>query len=440
MRQSWKSGLTGLVLLTLVLVGALAAQTTKGTIAGVVTDAQGLVVSGASVTASAIEGGDVRSSASGSNGEYRIEALSLGKYTVAVKAKGFAETIVRDVVVNASLITSMNIELKISGGVETVTVEAGAETVQTESGELSKTIPQVDVKDLPYSSLNPYQLAVTLPGVSTVAGRDDSTNGVGFAVNGLRPRANNFLIDGFDNNDNGIMGQAFQPQNTEAVQEVTFLTNAYSAEFGRGGASVSNLTFRSGSNIFHGAAWEQYKGASLNALSAEDRLGDLKSPAQFVENIFGFRLGGPVLKNKLFFFASSQWDRFHGVPSVPTLSVPTAAGFSTLQALNNTNGNLMLAALGNLSASSAQGAIPIGARTGCPAAAVDPATGQCQVDWGYFRRNDIGKNLSREWTARADYTLTNDSLFVRYTDSFNSSSPDLFANPYALPYADTQQS
>jgi TonB-dependent Receptor Plug Domain len=359
---------------------------------------------------------------------------------VTVKAKGFAETIVRDVVVNASVITATHIELKVAGGAETVTVEAGAETVQTESGELSKTIPQVDVKDLPYSSLNPYQLAVTLPGVSTVASRDDFTNGYGFAVNGLRPRDNNFLIDGFDNNDNGIMGQAYQPQNTEAVQEVTFLTNSYAAEFGRGGASVSNLTFRSGSNAFHGAAWEQYKGASLDALSAEDRLGDLKTPAQFVENIFGFRLGGPVLKNKLFFFATSQWDRFHGVPSVPTLSIPTAAGFSTLQTLNNTNGNLMLAALGNLSAPSAQGAITIGVRSGCPATAIDSATGQCQVEWGYFRRNDIGKNLSREWTARADYTLANDSVFVRYTDSFNSSSPDLFANPSALPYADTQQS
>ncbi|PYX43664.1 MAG: TonB-dependent receptor [Acidobacteria bacterium] len=440
MRHHSKIILTGLVLSLLALAGTLCAQTTKGTIAGVVTDAQGLVVPGASVTASAIELGEARSTTTGAQGEYRIEALTLGKYTLAVKASGFAETVVRDVVVNASLITATNVELKIAGGIETVTVEAGAETIQTESGELSKTIPQVDVKDLPYSSLNPYQLAVTLPGVSTVASRDDSTNGTSFTVNGLRPRANNFLIDGFDNNDNGIMGQAYQPQNTEAVQEVTFLTNAYAAEFGRGGASVSNLTFRSGSNAFHGAAWEQYKGASLNALSAEDRLGELKTPAQFVENIFGFRFGGPVIKNKLFFFATSQWDHFHGVPTVPTLSLPTAAGFATLQALNNTNGNLMLAALGNIQAPSSQGTIPIGARTACPATAVDPVSGQCQVDWGYFRRNDIGKNLSREWTARADYNLTNDSVFVRYTDSYNSSSPDLFANPNALPYADTQQS
>ncbi len=440
-------------LLTLLVVfvlaaGPLSAQTTKGTIAGVVTDAQGLVVPGASVTASAAEGGDVRSTTTGSNGEYRIEALNLGRYDVKVVAKGFAETIVRDVVVNASQITATNVELKITGGVETVTVEAGAETIQTESGELSKTIPQVDIKDLPYSTLNPYQLAVTLPGVATVAGRDDYTNGVGFSVNGLRPRANNFLIDGFDNNDIGITGQAFQPQNTEAVQEVTFLTNSYAAEYGRGGASVSNLTFRKGSNEFHGAVWELYKGASLNAVSAEDRLGGLTRPAQFVENIPGFRLGGPILKNKLFFFFSSQWDHFHGVPSLPTLNLPTAAGYQTLAALaadttnpaTAANANLMTAALGNLRAANVQGNLLIGARTACPAAAIDAATGQCQVEWGYFRRNDIGIQASREWTARADYTLTNDSFLVRYTDSYSSSSPDLFANPSALPYADTQQS
>jgi len=446
MQHSWKYMLPLLVILA--LASTLFAQTTKGTIAGVITDAQGLVVPGATVTASAAEGGDVRTTTTGSNGEYRIEALTLGKYVVRVVSKGFADTVVRDVVVNASQITAMNIELKVAGGTETVTVEAGAETIQTESGELSKNIPQVDIKDLPYSTLNPYQLATTLPGVNTVASRDDATNGVGFSVNGLRPRANNFLIDGFDNNDNGITGQAFQPQNTEAVQEITFLTNSYAAEYGRGGASVSNLTFRSGNNSFHGAAWEQYKGASLNAVSAEDRLGGLTHPAQFVENIFGFRFGGPILKNKLFFFASSQWDKFRGVPAVPTLNIPTAAGYATLAALGSdttnpstaTNANLMTAALGNLRAASSQGNVLIGARTACPATAVDPVTGQCQVEWGYFRRNDIGKNNSREWTARADYTLTNDSVMVRYTDSYNSSSPDLFANPGALPYADTQQS
>jgi Carboxypeptidase regulatory-like domain/TonB-dependent Receptor Plug Domain len=433
MRQSWKYGVAGLVLLTLVLVGTLGAQTTKGTIAGVVTDAQGLVVSGANVTAAAIEGGDVRSTTTGGNGEYRIEALNIGRYTVTVKAKGFAETIVQGVMVNASVITATNVELKIAAGMETVTVEAGAETIQTESGELSKTIPQVDVRDLPYTSLNPYQLAVSLPGVVTVASRDDMTNGQSFSVNGLRPRSNNFLIDGFDNNDNSIMGQAFQPNNIESVQEVAVLTNSYSAEYGRGGGSVSNLTFRSGNNNFHGAAWEQYSGSDLNAVSAEESMSGLTRPAQFVNNIFGFRFGGPAIKNKLFFFGTAQWNRYFGAQSTAAvLTLPTAAGYQTLQSIgSNSNVDLLLSALGNLRAPNADGSVDIGGRTGCPA--------PCTVDYGYYQRSDTGKSLGREWTVRADYAGTNDTFLVRYTDSYNSLFPDLYANNYALPYADTMQ-
>jgi hypothetical protein len=286
-------------------------------------------------------------------------------------------------------------------------------------------------------------LAVTLPGIATVAGRDDFTNGTSFSVNGLRPRANNFLIDGFDNNDNGIAGQAFQPQNTEAVQEVTFLTNSYNAEFGRGGGSVSNLTFRSGTNNFHGALWEQYQGAGLNAVSAEEGFAGLRRPAQFVQNTFGFRMGGPVIKDKLFFFGTSQWQRYFGAPNPTPLMIPTGAGYQTLQSLSpstapNANIDLMLSALGNLRAASAAGTIPIGVRSGC--VTVDSVTGQCLVEWGRYRRTDTGKNLGREWTARADYVLPNDSLFVRYTDSYGSLSPDLFNNPAALPYADIEQS
>ena len=433
MRHLSKFALTGLVLCLLALAGTLCAQTTKGTIAGVVTDAQGLVVPGASVTASAIEGGDVRSTTTGPQGEYRVEALTLGKYTVTVKAKGFAETIVRDVAVNASVITATNIELKVAGGAETVTVEAGAETVQTESGELSKTIPQVNVSELPYSSLNAYQLAVSLPGVTTVASRDDMTNGQSFSVNGLRPRANNFLIDGFDNNDNGIAGQAFQPNNIESVQEVAVLTNSYSAEYGRGGGSVSNLTFKSGNNNFHGAAWEQYSGSDLNAVSAEESMSGLKRPGQFVNNIFGFRFGGPIKKNKLFFFGTAQWNRYLGAQSYASvLTLPTAAGYSTLQSIgSNSNVDLFLSALGNLRAPSAEGSVDIGARPNCPA--------PCSVDYGYYQRSDTGKSLSREWTVRADYAGTNDSILVRYTDSYGSLSPDLYANSASLPYADTYQ-
>jgi hypothetical protein len=386
-----------------------------------------------------VTGGEPRSATTGAAGEYRIEQLTPGYFNVAIAAQGFANTKVENVIVRTSVITSNNVTLAVAGSTETVTVEASSDAIQTESGELSKTISTRAVQDLPYVSQNAYSLATTLPGVSTVAVRDDFTNGTSFSVNGLRPRSNNFLIDGFDNNDYGIAGQAFQPNNTEAVQEVTVLSNAYAAEFGRGGGSVSNLSFRSGNNNIHGALWEQYSGAGLDAIASEDS--GAHSVPQYVNNIFGFRLGGPIVKSKLYFFGTSQWNRKFGDPGATRLQIPTAAGFSVLNQIaqaGNTNAQLLVAPLGSLRAASActdpstnlPCAIQIGDRPGCPA---------CTVEYGFFRRTDKGKNLSREWTGRVDYTGASDNIYVRYTDSQNDSDPDLFANPGALPSQDTQQ-
>ena len=423
------------VSLMLVLFAGLSlAQTTKGTIAGVVTDNSGAVVPGATITATAVAGVDSRTVVSGSSGEYRIEPLTPGDYVLSVVAKGFANTKVQGVVVRTSVITSNNIVLGIAGATESVTVEASADTIQTESGELSKTISTGAIQELPYSGQNPYSLAVTLPGVSTVADRDSMTNGAGFSVNGLRPRSNNFLIDGFDNNDSGISGQAFQPVNTESVQEVTILTNSYAAEFGRGGGSVSNLSFRSGGNAVHGAAWEQYSGAGLDAIKSEDS-GAHQVP-QYVNNTFGFRLGGPIVKNKLYFFGTSQWTRNFGDMGAARLSIPTANGYAVLNSLaqaGNANAIALLQPLGDLRApiATSNTMVAIGARPGCPA--------PCNVEYGFFRRTDKGSNLSRETTGRIDYSGTNDNLYVRYTDSRNDLTPDLFANGGALPSQDTQQ-
>lgn len=244
--------LSFVTLAVVALSGIALAQSTRGILAGVVSDKSGAVVSGAVVEIRPAEGGEARTATTGSNGEYRLEALNPGAYNVNVTATTFRAAKVEKVVVSSSVTTSLNVTLEPGLATESVTVEAAPDQIQTETGELSKTIPLQEVKDLPYLSLNAYQLAVTLPGVTTVAARDDFTNGQSFSVNGLRPRANNFLLDGFDNNDNGIAGQAFQPNNTEAVQEVTLLTNAYAPEYGRGGGSISNLTFRSGTNQFHG--------------------------------------------------------------------------------------------------------------------------------------------------------------------------------------------
>ncbi len=413
-----------------------AGQTTRGTIAGVVTDVQGAVVNGAKVTVTSAALGETRSTTTSSNGEYRVDALTPGTYTVAIEASGFAKATVQNVTVRTSQITSSNIQMELASKQESIVVEANVETVQTESGELSKTIPTAEVKDLPIVGGNPFLLATTLPGVSTVNNRDVNTNGAGFSVNGLRPRDNNFLIDGFDDNDNGISGQAFQPTNQEAIQEVTVLTNAYSAEYGRGGASVSNLSFKSGTNVFHGAGWYSYDGSRLDALSSEQSTlnGDTRVP-QYTNNLWGFRLGGPVVKNKLFLFGTSQWNHILGASTTQnTLTIPTAAGVSALQSIGpNQNISTMLTSIGSLRGIGNPHTINVGDRPGCGS--------PCLIEVGDITRQDHTATRTYEWTVRGDYLPTSsDTIYARFTNSYNSFSPDLFANPSALPIQDTQQS
>src|SRR6267142_135486 len=262
-------------------------QTSKGTIAGTVTDPSNAVVAGATIVAQDKRGAETRTVVSGANGEFRIEAITPSIYSLTVTVPNFAKLTVDDVDVKASVVTSVNPQLQVGSAQETVQVEANALTVQTESAELSKNISAAEITNLPIAGFNAISLVLTEPGVVSVSGRDDFTNGVSFAVDGLRPRSNNFLIDGFDNNDYGIQGQALQPGNLEAVKEVAVQTNSYSAEFGRGGASVTNVIYDNGTNKWHGGLWETYAGAKLDALTAEQHAQGLTRVPQYVNNIFG---------------------------------------------------------------------------------------------------------------------------------------------------------
>ncbi len=417
------------VLGSLVSIG----QTTLGVIAGSVTDSSGAVVVGATVSVQRTDGGEPRVATTGPNGEYRVESLTPGTYQVKVAAANFSVTELNNISVEASVTTPVNVKLSIGKASETIEVDASVQQLQTESGQLDNVIPETQIRDLPIVGGNPYSLAITLPGVSQPDQRDNFTNGAGFSVNGLRPRANNFLIDGFDNNDYGITGQALQPTNQEAIASITVLQNAYDAEYGRGGGSVSNLVFRSGSNSLHGALWEQYSGSALNAVTAEQQASGLTSSPHQVNNLFGFRLGGPVIKNKLFFFGTSQWTRQIGAPTTAsTLTIPTANGIATLQKLlPNNNAQILLNSLGGLVAPNATGSVPIADEPGCIG---------CSVEFGLFTRTDSERSLSYEWSARGDYTPTSsDSVFARFTNTYASLIPDLFANSSALPTQDTQQ-
>jgi hypothetical protein len=422
------------ILMAFVFSSGILAQTSKGTIVGTVTDPSGASVANGTVTARGLENGETRTVTTGQNGEYRISAILPGIYEVKATSQGFGTVVMDHVEVTASVDTPLDFRLELSGASQSIIVEASGSTVQSESAELSANISSTEIKELPIGSLNPINLVLTEPGAVSVADRDNFTNGAGFSVDGLRPRSNNFLIDGFDNNDNGIQGQAIQPQNLEAVSEVVIQTNSYAPEFGRGGGSVTNVIYASGTNTWHGAVWERYNGSAFNAITADQHRGGLTSVPRTVENTPGFRLGGPIKKNKLFVFGSYQLDHLRGDEQGEQITIPTAAGVATLQSLGtNQNVQILLNSLNGLVAPAATSAVAIGNRAGCGA--------DCTVEVGSFARQAPQISDAYEYVIRGDYLATSkDTISVRYLASHNSLTPDLFANPNALPGTDTEQS
>ena len=429
--------------LLLLLVGLCAAplsfaQTSNGTIVGTVVDASGAAVANARVRGISPEYGVEHLARTDSVGGYRLENLQPGSYVVTIEVEGFRKFEVSNVAVKAAFETTVNATLEVGSLTSTVTVEASAaQELQTESGTLGAQISQQEVTSLPLLGLNPVALVLTQAGVQDGNGFSFS-NGTGFSVNGTRPRANNFLIDGQDNNDNSINGQAFQTTNLGAIQEVAVLTNSYSAEFGRGGGSVTNEIMKGGSNTFHGEAWWLNRNNSFAAISPQAALGGQTVIPRDNENTFGFAFGGPVKHDKLFFFGSAQWDREYaaaGAFALP-ITIPTAAGIATLKSLlPNPNVQLLLDSFGNLVAPTSNGTpIPLGA---------DPTSGadRGSVDVGNFTRSqgDV-VNLTREWEIRVDYNPTPaDTLRASYRRTDGSSSPDFFNFPTNLPAYDTQQ-
>lgn len=426
-----KLRITALLILFLTFAAVLVAQTSNGTIAGVVTDPQGAVVQGATVTAVSNATGETHAGHTNAQGAYRIESVPPGVYTVNVNAPSFSVTKLQNVTVIGSQTVTLNASLKV--GVETtITVESTLPQIQTEDGAISHNISAVEITSLPVQGLNPIALVLTQPGVVAPSGREDFTNGVGFSVNGTRPRANNFLIEGQDNNDNAIQGQALQVTNLEATKEVDILTNSYAAEYGHGGGSVTNLIYKSGSNAWHGSLFDLLQNSSLNTAAAEDKINNTEK-AKFRDNTFGFTIGGPVKKNKVFVFGSIQWDKTRQTANGGTINAPTAAGFAVLQSVAGGNTRLTnyLSALGSVRGNSDPTAVGHTFQT--------LSTGQ-QVEIGRTARTVGEPANDTQYVAKGDWLPTsNDTVTLRYVLDRNQLTPDFFNFNNLLPCCDTLQ-
>lgn len=422
------------------------AQTSNGTLVGAVTDPTGAVVPNATVSALSAQYGQPHETHTDSVGTYRLESLQPGTYVVTVNAPGFGTVTVNQVMVTGSLTTTINAKLTLATAQQIVEVQApAAEIIDTESGQLGDNIIRQEIAELPYTSLDPTQLALTLPGVHDVpdgqgAVNANLTEGQAFSVNGTRPRANNFLIDGQDNNDSGITGEAYQPTNYGAIQEVTILTNAYNAEYGRGGGSVTNVIYKSGTNNIHGDLWEINRNSALAAIPAQDQVTNRLTKNPFDnDNTFGFDAGGPVVKDKLFAFGAVQWNRERQNSTGPLgFYLPTPAGINTLKSLEpNANISLLLNAIG-----------PLVGTAGTPTTTMVPlgldALGNPRpsVEIGPFQlQNERTVSNGYDWNYRMDWHFTDHDVLTGSIIRENFSlSPDTFGNPNALPNFETEQS
>jgi len=419
-------------------------QTSNGTLVGSVVDPAGAVVTKATVTAVSKEYGLPHETHTDSVGTYRLESLQPGTYDVTISAPSFETLTVLGVVINGSLTTTINGKLKLAAAQQTIEVQAtAAQVIDTQSGQLGGNISQQEVAQLPYFSLNPAELAMTMPGVQDspigkgLISSGAQTNGIAYSVNGTRPRANNFLIDGQDDNDYGDTGQAYQPINYGAIQEVAILTNSYSAEYGRGGGSVTNYIYKNGSNNFHGNVWEINRNSAMAAIPAQDAVANTitKNPYDN-ENAFGFDVGGPVIKDKLFAFGTAQWDRERLAATGPVFNLPTAAGIATLKSLEpNPNISLFLASIGSLESPGQSGVIdiPLGlGPSGNPRPSVE--IGNFQVQNVRTAANALTWNYRMDWQISSHDVLTGSAL-----RNNQNITPDNFGNPNALPNFQTQQ-
>src|SRR5664279_5514314 len=315
------------LLLTLCIVSLLAvplmAQKTSGTIRGVVTDPSGAVLANVPVDITNSETGQTRTVNTNTQGEYVAPEIAVGTYTVTVKAPNFKESVSKNVDLHTSSTQVLNIQLQVGSTSEQVTVAASEVQVQTDNAALGEVVTGEQVRELPLNGRSFVQLTQLEPGVS--AANNFSANnkgllaGVDFSVNGNATTNNLFLVDGANNNDVGSNRTILIYPSIEAISEFKMLRNSYGPEYGQASGAVINIVTRSGSNQWHGDVLYFGRNTALNAYEYFAHANEVAAvaggaaPSNQYKNVvqrndFGFSLGGPIKKDKLFVFYSQEWN------------------------------------------------------------------------------------------------------------------------------------
>ncbi len=421
-----------------------------GSISGTIQDQQQAVVSGAKVTAKNTETNQEYTTETNSVGAFSVLSLPVGTYTVTIEAAKFQKLRLTNVPVTVARDSNMGIKTLTIGTEEVVNVESTPPLVETTTTQISTSFESRKVADLPIG--NGFDLlALFVPGIAPAGSQGFSNNnGADISANGQRGRSNNFMIDGQQNNDNSVAGPSLFIGNQDVIAEFQVITN-YSAEFGRNTGSVINTITKSGTNSFHGTAYEYHVNKSVfDSYANEEKSelfgfcppgtfeagpdgipGNLDDPgcsdpelSRVINNRFGGTIGGPVLKDKLWFFGSAHWERLRaagGAESSGTSLTPTPTGLAQLAAAFP--GNAAVAALQTIGPHAVSAGNPeVGSL--CSSAFCNPATGEMTVSdgvtaalvqFGTINRFIPAASNDRQFSGRVDWQVTSKDRFsTRY--------------------------
>ena len=323
---------------SLTIVGVVSAQVISGDLVGTVLDKTGAAVPGAHIEAVNVGTGGKLEKDANDSGEYRLNNLPVGTYNISASAPAFGTTTVNGVKVELNKTLTQQITLEIKGAVTSIEVSGVAATLDTTTSQLQTTFDEKQLADLPASSgvSGVLNLSLLSSGVATSGGVGVGT---GPSVGGQRPRNNNFTIEGVDNNNKGVTGPLVTVPN-DAVAEFSLLQNQFSPEFGHSSGGQFNTVVKSGTNSFHGLAYIYNQNRNYDALDTLQRIEGFTSVPRFDQNRIGGQIGGPVIKNKLFFFANYEYEPLGQAGGAGAVCSPTAAGFATINAtpgLSSTN-------------------------------------------------------------------------------------------------------
>jgi hypothetical protein len=310
------------------------AQFDTATVLGTLRDQSGAALPSATVKLKNNETGITVTTQSDSNGDYQFPNVKIGSYRVSAEVQGFSTAVADNIIVTVNARQRVDLTLQPGQLTETVTITDAAQLLETDSSVRGQVIQREQIVNLPLNGRSYANLVLLAPGVRE-SSQNSATGGgreAAFNVNGLRNTMNNFLLDGVDNNAYGTSNQGFSSQvvqvSPDAVAEFKVQTNTYSAEFGRSGGAVINAAYRSGTNQLHGALWEFHRNTVLNAVGFFKPTSGVKPP--LIRNQFGATLGGPIIKDRTFFFLDYEGFR----------QVEKNLVFSTLPTLNQRQGIL----------------------------------------------------------------------------------------------------